>query len=603
MSGAAALIGCFGADFIQYDDQEHINNARWADRKSEFELFIPKPGFTYIPLALISYNADQWLHGWWTGTKFHSWAPAVRLDNLILHAMAALFLWRLLVRLHFSETRSFFIAMMFACHPLVCETVCWVSERKNAMTAMFGFAAMWTQTLVLRLPSDTQPSRAYTFWRWPAICTLYILSLISKPTTLGLLPIMWLLECIHLLPAVQKRLFGTENVTPPSRRDIGMSGIGCALLGIIAFACVRVNLQSESDNIIAPPGGTVFTALLTDLEIFSRYLFNLACPIKLSMMYYVAPIMTLSDPRVWMYGAALAATFGGTIYVARNRWVALFGWFWFLAALATNANVVGIPYWMQDRYIYLSSPGFWIAVSECAAGLAGRFGTAQSRRILALGSITALSVACMAMSASRGTLWSSMRLLSQDGTQKQPLSFFNHYSYGWSMNPRWYQVAPGSPQYQGLLQVWRREFQTALEKCPDAERFSLKQWVATELGKDAYASGDAQKAEHFFTLGARKPELTGHFVDARVISLAYLSMLDVYFKRDPELAVSKAKLSLALFPNDYGRFALGNAYIASARNDPKTKDAMLAEARKALGEIAPNSAMRGEADGLLESIK
>jgi len=546
---------------------------------------------------------DYWLHGNWSVRAFNTWAPGVRLDTWLMHALAALFLWRLLARLRFSETRAFFTAMLFACHPVVCETVCWVSERKNAMAGMFGFAALWMQAFALpKLSSaQTQPG-AVVYWRWPVVCILFALALLGKPSALGLFPIMVLIEMIVLFPSVQARLFGTnENCSAPSRAQRAASFAGIAALGTIAFACVRVNLYTHTGDLVAPPGGTVFTALLTDLEIFSRYLFNFVCPVSLSAMYYVEPIKSLGDSRVWMYGAVLAGSVWATIHFARNKWVAAFGWFWFFAALATNANVIAIVHWMQDRYVYLSAPGLWIALSECAAGVIARYGDERSRRTFALRLGAMVSVACIIMSSSRGYLWSSMFKLSYDATLKQPQSFFAHYGLGSSLNPELLRIPPGSPEYKERKEAWRSEFIKALE-CPDAERYNYKQWVGAELGKDAFANGNAEMAERYYKIGAKKCSLAPDFLDAHVISLAYLCMLDLYYKRDPDLALEKARESMRLEASDYGRFALGNALIACSQANQHATESLLTEARNVLGAIDPKSGVRADADELLKSL-
>ncbi len=592
------MIGCFGANFIQYDDSAHVANERYDNAGSIGQYFVPKTGTTYIPLTLSSYRLDKWLHERWAQKAFGSWAPGVRMDTFLIHAGAALFLWFLLKRLRFSENRSFFIALLFACHPLVCETVCWVSERKNTLAAFFGFAALLTQSLAFRLPHETA-TRSVGMWRMPAVCILWALALIGKPNALGFLPVLFALEAAVLFPGVRARLFGA--VTDDTRTNSFASYAGLAALVAIALACLKVNLYTHSDDIVPPPGGTVFTALLTDLEIFSRYLFNLALPFQLSAMYYVQPILGLSDARVWLYGAILGAVISGTIYCARNRWLCAFGWFWFFAALATNANVIAIMHWMQDRYIYLSAPGFWIAASECCAGLSDRFLSERHRRSYSLTLGYLLAVVCVVLTASRGYAWADMVKLSWDATQKQPKSFYAHYGLGCALNPDYSRTPRNTQDYELKRTAWRAEFVLALD-CQDADRFNYKQWVATELGKDAFAQGDAAKAERLFKIGATKTPLAPDFAEPHGVSLAYLCMLDLYYKRDPESALEKAKESMRLVTSDNGRFALANASIACSQSNVHAKNALLGDARQALAEIPRDSALRPDADELLKRM-
>lgn len=570
--------------------------------------FIPKSDFTYVPMTLVTYRIDKWLHFWWADKYFHSWAPGIRLDTALIHAGAALFVWRLLVRLRFSETRSFFIALLFACHPLVCETVCWVSERKNALAALFGFAALWTQSLAFGVPSPTsesspQSARTIGAWRQPIVCILFALALLGKPSALGLLPIMLLLECAVLFPAIRFRLLGKETWNSNLVAGVRwISYLGMAVLIAIALACVKINLFSHSGDIIPPPGGSIFTALLTDLDIFSRYMFNLILPVNLSSMYLVEAICSLTDSRVWLYGGLITSVIGGTLYFGRNRWIVLLGWFWFFSALATNANVISIEHWMQDRYLYLATPGFFIAISEFTIGIVQRScGEQQGRKLT---NILGAALCCgfMAISTLRGFVWSSTLLMSLDATQKQPKSFFAHYTLSCALYPPATHTAPGSPEYEIFQREWRRQLLIALNECPDADRFNYKQGAAADLGKDAFSRGDVATAEKYFNIAVIKSRSTPDFVEAHSISLSYLSLLDLYYKRNPETALSKAREAMRLYPSDQSRFAMGSACLACAQQSPQARSKLLKAARVCLNTISKNTAIREDADALIQRI-
>ena len=134
------LLNCWNAPFLPYDDDGHIfanlGPLHWG------RLFLAPQDSTYFPLTILSYRLDALLFPWLYGL-LGTWAPGVRLMTCVYHAAAALFVWRIVGLLGLSRGKALFVALVFAVHPTACETVCWASERKNALAGLFGFASLW----------------------------------------------------------------------------------------------------------------------------------------------------------------------------------------------------------------------------------------------------------------------------------------------------------------------------------------------------------------------------------------------------------------------------------------------------------------------------
>jgi hypothetical protein len=576
--GIVLLVGCWNAPFIHYDDDVHIAVDAMPQifgKSPLWSAFIPRNDATYLPLTIISYRFDYLVFHEWIGLS--SWAPGVRFMTLVYHGLTALLVWQVMLMLGLGSARALFIAVVFAVHPLACETVCWASERKNAVAALFGYAALWVW-----FRRGNNPAR--TFWT----AVLYALALMGKPSALGLLPILLIYEFMGGAAWLQSQ----PSASLSAKSDLVGIAARSAPMVVISAVIVAFNLHGHSGTLVTPPGGSVFTAMLTDLDIISRYLFNLLAPVGLSAVYFVDPIRSLFDLRVLLYGALLLISVVVTIRLAENPRRAAFGWLFFLGSLGPNLNLIAISCFMQDRYVYLGTPGLLLVIVEVAGGISRRMPQIKVLRPIAVAYVLML----VALSVNRSYLWRSMEEIFADAVVVQPKAAYAHFGVGSAYAQRWNDlgVTPGADSHlvAQWRQKWLQEWRTALD-CPDAGRNGCYWQMASTLAEEHAAIGDWPNAEHYWQMMAYPPKELPDNQSLRAVGLRGLSVREIgrsNFAQAYKLAQNAVEFS----DEANSRIVRAKAAIRLASQSVNTPDAtraneLYAQARADLNTVPKDS--------------
>lgn len=128
----AAYAPALTAGYI-WDDDSYLTanlNLETADGLRRIWLE-PTSNPQYYPIVFTSF---------WIERRLWDLHPAgYHLVNVLLHGLTAVLFWRLLVRLRVSG--AWFAALLFALHPVMVESVAWVTERKNVLSCAFYVAA------------------------------------------------------------------------------------------------------------------------------------------------------------------------------------------------------------------------------------------------------------------------------------------------------------------------------------------------------------------------------------------------------------------------------------------------------------------------------
>jgi hypothetical protein len=136
-------------EFVNYDDLEFVvenpyiaggvtgRNLRW---------IVQNPyAATGGPVTCLSHLADVELFGL-DGGKHH-------VTSLAIHAVNSALLLVVLWWMTGALGRSAFVSALFALHPLHVESVAWVAQRKDVISAFFWLLTMWAYAWYVRRPS------------------------------------------------------------------------------------------------------------------------------------------------------------------------------------------------------------------------------------------------------------------------------------------------------------------------------------------------------------------------------------------------------------------------------------------------------------------
>lgn len=158
---ALYLPAIFGS-FIWDDPDYVVNNLSLRSLYGLWQIWTqPSASPQYYPLVF---------SGFWL--EYHLWGLhpfGYHVINVALHAGSALLLWRIVDELNLPG--GWLAAAIFATHPVHVESVAWISERKNVLSAVFYL-------LALRIYL-----RPITPARWWSALALFVAALLSKSVT------------------------------------------------------------------------------------------------------------------------------------------------------------------------------------------------------------------------------------------------------------------------------------------------------------------------------------------------------------------------------------------------------------------------------------
>ena len=324
---------------------------------------------------------------------------AQHVANALLHLANTLLLFGLIASLTGAAGRSFFVAAVFAVHPIHVESVAWISERKDVLSAFFWLLAVWMYLIYVRRPRVAP---------YLALLAFFALALMSKPMAVTLPLALLLLDIWPLRRFSEAGSLDPANasdlkVRPPKKdaKALLLEKLPLFALALIAGVVTLVFQSSVGAVAALDVGARVAGAI----DAYVSYLFQTIWPVKLSPFY--PPQAT----PLWMALAGATGLIAVTAAVirTRTRWpFLLVGWFWFLIVLLPTIGIVKAGEQARaDRYMYLPLVGILLIVAWGVPELLRLWFAGRDRQKLRLPALAGIVlVAAVPVARAQVSYWS-----------------------------------------------------------------------------------------------------------------------------------------------------------------------------------------------------
>ncbi|MBI9110766.1 tetratricopeptide repeat protein [Maridesulfovibrio ferrireducens] len=401
---------CGNFELVTYDDTSYVTdnervmqgvsaeNVSWAF--SSFQLS------NYHPLTVVSHMIDTSLFGDSAGAR--------HLVSVFLHLVNVLLLFFFLLKATSGLEEgglvpSFFVAALFAVHPVHVESVAWVSERKDVLCTFFWLLSMisWLDWV----KSKKMSSYALTFF-------FTGMGILAKPMVVTLPAVLLLLD-----------------FWPLGRIDLKKNPVAKFIkLAIEKLPLVLLSVLSSVLTFMAQKGGGAMQSsesfplglrFSNALVSWCSYLRELVFPLDLAV-FYPYP----QDIAIWKPVSAALFIIAVSVvcirYIKNAPFVAV-GWFWYVGTLVPVIGLVQVgDQAMADRYAYIPFIGLYMATCFGVACLVKK-GCIPAKFAVSAGVVVVLVL--LAGAYTQAGYWQNSESLYERALSVTENNHHMHYNY------------------------------------------------------------------------------------------------------------------------------------------------------------------------------
>ncbi|MBI5640954.1 MAG: glycosyltransferase family 39 protein [Nitrospirae bacterium] len=392
----------------------------------------------YAPLHILSYAID---YAFWGLNPM-----GYHITNIVLHGLNSCLAFMVVRMITGRQGIAFAASLLFAVHPLNIENVAWISERKSLLATLFFFLS-FVSYLKFRKEGN---QRHYLM-----SLILFVLAVLSKSSVV-ILP---------LLLAAYELIFRKND-----RRLLHL--LPFALISIAGGVLVfTAHLRSESigQDILTADFlfGTVYP---TVAPLFWKYVYLLIRPFNLSGYYDTTIYHSFLQPPVLL---SLAGWIAATVLIFLKGGPQVRFWFlWFWICLLPVSNIIPIPVYYADRYMYTPGIGFFVLlamiVDRFSALILSRRGGLALAGCIIIPTVILYSV----LSYQRLDVWRNELVFWEDTARKSPNQYKARLNLGIALEKEG-RLAEAEKECLAAIAVYRD-----MEAVSILERIRLKMRLA-----------------------------------------------------------------------------------------------------------------------------
>jgi Flp pilus assembly protein TadD len=455
-------------DFVNHDDPVYVTDNTHVRAGLTWEGLVWAFGRVHgdqtywHPLSWVSHMVDCQLYGLKPGGHHRT--------SMLLHAANAVLVFLVFRRMTGAFWRCVLLAALFALHPLQVDSVAWVAERKNLLSAFFWLLTLWAYARYAEVQSPafhiTDHGSRITYF--PSL--FYVLSLFFMACGLMCKPVLVTLPFVLLLldywPLQRFRLstLNSQRSTSPSLRGLGLKTQDSRLkvllpllweklpfFALAVASSVITVLAHQALGMLNSVSRLPWDARLENaLVSYVRYLGKTFWPSRLAVFYPYPTAWPMWE--VVACALLLLAISGLVLGTGRSRPWLFVGWFWFLGVLVPFIGLIQAgAQAMADRFMYVPALGVFVAMIWGLHGLA-KGGRYQQNGLSVAGA--AAIVVCLVLTRQQLGHWKDSEALSRHALEVTENNWLAHLNLGSALDEK------------GQSDEAIREFQKALRLKP-----------------------------------------------------------------------------------------------------------------------------------------